>query len=96
MKQMIKPTNVSFNISSFLIGFLLALCLMLILGMTDIADTQKDPVGLYQACPAGELSVFVIDTQTGQTWRLGRTETYDYGTPYQRKSVRTSIMPTVK
>jgi hypothetical protein len=38
-------------------------------------------------------AVFVIDTQTGHTWSLSRTDTYDFGTPQARKSIRRSITP---
>jgi hypothetical protein len=76
-----------------LIGFLMALCVALALGAAS--GTGGGP-GPYQCCAADDLSVFVIDTQTGQTWRLGRTENYDFGTPFERKSLRKSITPMVE
>ncbi len=82
------------NISSIAIGSLLALCLFLTLG----AASGNDNRGKYECCPAGtdELAVFVIDTQTGQTWRLGRSSSYDFGTPQSPKSIRKSIQPIAK
>jgi hypothetical protein len=81
------------SLSSVVIGFLLALCLMLAVGAAS-----SDGLGRYQCCSAGssDISVFVIDTQTGRTWRLSRTDTYDLGTPQNRKSDRQSITPIVK
>lgn len=82
------------NISSIAIGFLLALCLFLTLG----AAGGNNNKGKYECCAAGtdELAVFVIDTETGQTWRLGRSSFYDFGTPQSPKSTRQSIQPIVK
>jgi hypothetical protein len=80
------------NFSGLAIGFLLALCLMLAIGATDGSD---DSPGQYQCCAAGDdsLAVFVVETSTGHTWRVSRTDNYDLGTPYARKSVRRSITP---
>jgi hypothetical protein len=82
------------NLSSVAIGFLLALCLFLTIG----AAVGNNNRGKYECCSAGtdELAVFVIDTQTGQTWRLGRNSSYDFGTPQSPKSTRQSIQPMVK
>ena len=96
---MVKPEircKWNINISSLLIGFLLAACLFLTLGADALTQTSSDSPGCYQACMASDLSLFVLDTQTGQVWRVGRTETYDYGTPWQRRSKRKAIMPTVE
>lgn len=86
--------NWNLNFNSLAIGFALALCLMLSIGAAE----SNDNTGQYQCCAAGgdDLAVFVIDTETGQTWRLGRTDMYDFGTPYQRKSIRRSITPMVE
>ena len=92
MKQTRQAHNRNVSFSSMLIGFLMALCLALALG----AASGSGGPGPYQCCAADDLSVFVIDTQSGQTWRLGRTENYDFGTPFERKSLRKSIMPMVE
>jgi len=84
------------NISSLAIGFLLAICLLLTLGSDVLTEAESDGPGPFQVCTAGDMSVFVLDSQTGQVWVIGRTDTYDYGTPWQRRSVRKSIMPTVE
>jgi len=83
------------NFSSLAIGFLLALCLTLAIGA---ANSYDDGPGRYQCCAAGndDLAVFVIDTQTGQTWRLSRIDTHYFGTPQARKSIRQSIIPMVE
>ncbi len=92
-KENMRKWNLDF--SSIAIGFLLALCLIFVVGAAGRNDNSK---GKYQCCAAGtdELAVFVIDTQTGQTWRLGRSSTYDFGTPQSPKSTRQSILPLVE
>ena len=82
------------SLSSVAIGFLLALSLILAVG----ASSKSNGPGKYQCCAAGgdSLAVFVIDTQTGQTWRLGRADTYDFGTPQSRRSAQRSVTPTVR
>ena len=84
--------NWNLNFGSLVIGFLLAFCLILAIGAAG-----SNP-GRYQCCAAGDdnLAVFVIDTETGQTWRLSRVDTYDFGTPQARKSIRGSITPMVE
>ncbi|MHC4430909.1 MAG: hypothetical protein ACYS14_02120 [Planctomycetota bacterium] len=84
--------NVDFN--SLAIGLLLGLCLMLAIGA---AAGNGDEPGQYQCCAAGDddLAVFVVETSTGHTWRLGRSDNYDLGTPYARKSLRQSVTPMV-
>jgi len=86
--------NRSADIKNLVIGFLLGVCLMLVIAA---AGSNHGDVGTYQCCAAGNdsLAVFVTDTRTGQTWRLGRTEAYDLGTPGSPKSVRRSITPYV-
>lgn len=86
--------NRNLNFTSLVIGFLLSLCLILTIGA--IRGYDNNP-GRYQCCAAGndDLAVFVIDTETGQTWRIGRTDMYNFGTPQTRKSVRQSITPIV-
>jgi len=82
------------NLSSLTIGFLLALCLLLAVGATKSYDNNSQR---YQCCAAGNepLAVFVIDTETGNTWRLSRNDMYDFGTPSQPRSIRRSIRPMV-
>ena len=83
--------NWNLNFGSMAIGFLLALCLILAIGAANSSD---DSPGRYQCCSSmADRALFVIDTQTGQTWSLSRTDTYDFGTPQARKSVRRSITP---
>jgi hypothetical protein len=83
------------GLKNLVIGFLLGLCVMLAIAA---ASSNNNNSGTYQCCAAGDDStaVFVIDTRTGQTWRLSRSDHYDYGTPQQRNSVRSSIVPQVK
>ncbi len=80
-------------VKNLIIGFLIGLCLMLAIA----AASSNDTTSRYQCCSSGDdnFSVFIIDTVTGQTWRLGRTDYYDYGTPKVPKSVRRSIAPLV-
>ena len=84
------------NISSVIIGFLLATCLILTLGANNPTQNASDGPGPFQVSSAGDLSMCILDTQTGQAWLVGRTETYDYGTPWQRRSVRKSVLATVE
>jgi len=90
-KQLIRR---NLNLSSLVIGFLLALCLLLVVGAAGGNDGGSKR---YQCSAAGnsDLAVFVIDTETGHTWRLSRTDMYDFGTPSQPRSVRRSISPKV-
>ena len=71
------------SLKNIAIGFLLGVCLML--GMGANGGNSR-----YQSCAAGDDSsaVFVTDTQTGHTWRLGRKDTLDFGTPHERRSER--------
>lgn len=95
MEDKKKASNRNLNFNSVAIGFLLALCLILAIGASGGNSTGH---GKYQCCAAGNDSsaVFVIDTQTGQTWRMSRTDTYDFGTPQSRRSVQRSITPTTQ
>ncbi len=82
------------NLRSLAIGFLLALCLLLVVGAAVSYDNNSQR---YQCCAAGDeqLAVFVIDTETGHTWRLSRNDMYDFGTPSEPRSIRRSIRPMV-
>jgi hypothetical protein len=94
MEHKKQPHSPNINFANLVIGFLLGLCLMMAIGA---ASENDDSPGQYQCCAAGDYSdaVFVLDTQTGQTWRLSRTDSYDFGTPELRKSIRRSITPMV-
>ena len=87
-------TRWNLDLSSLAIGFLLAICLMLVIGAAGSYDNNSQR---YQCCAAGDeqLAVFVIDTETGHTWRLSRNDTYDFGTPSEPRSIRRSIRPMV-
>ncbi|MBN2136821.1 MAG: hypothetical protein JW720_03360 [Sedimentisphaerales bacterium] len=89
MEQHKKRYEIHF--SSLVIGFLLALCLTLALG----AMGSSDSTGPYRCSAAGDLSAFVIDTQTGQVWQVSRTDNTDFGTPLNRKSSRRSVTPMI-
>ena len=80
------------GIKNLVIGFLLGVCLMLAVAAVSSTD---DDIGAYQCCAAGDdpLAVCVVDTRTGQAWRLGRTDAYDFGTPDNPRSVRRSVTP---
>ena len=82
------------NVNSLAIGFLVALCLLLVVGASKSYDNNSQR---YQCCAAGNepLAVFVIDTETVNTWRLGRNDMYDFGTPSQPRSIRRSIRPMI-
>ena len=83
--------NRKVNVKNLVIGFLLGLALMLVIGSNGSG-------GKYQCSAAGDdpSAVFVIDTQTGQTWKLGRKETLNYGTPQARMSERAREKTTRK
>lgn len=82
------------DFSSVVIGFLLAFCLLLAFGAANRDNNNRR----YECCAAGtdELAVFVIDTQTGHAWRLGRGSFYDFGTPQSPISSRKSIQNILK
>jgi hypothetical protein len=76
------------NFSSMIIGFLLAACLALALGA---ASTRSG--GPYQISANSDLSAYVIDTRTGEAWQISRGDNIEFGTPFDRKSRRTSVTP---
>ncbi len=81
------------DIKSFAIGFLLSVTIALLLASSN-SDGDS---GRYRCCESSgdPLAVFVVDSFTGHTWRLDRAGTIDYGMPYKRASLRTSITPKV-
>ncbi len=87
-----QTTEKSTSRKTLVIGLLLGLCIMLLLGATE------GRIGPYQCCAAGnnDVAVFVIDTRDGHTWRLGKSDFSDFGTPDKPISERTSIVPRVK
>jgi hypothetical protein len=84
----------STGLRNLMIGFLLGVCLTLTVAATSDSDDSQGP---YLCCPAGEdpVSVFVVDTKTGHTWRLSRADFYDFGTPQAPKSLRRNVTPLV-
>ena len=91
MEQKKQRQNWNVNFNNMAIGFLLALCLVLALGAATGGESQ----GPYQCSSGNDKAVFVIDTRTGQTWQLSRSDTFDLGTPFDRMSLRLSITPMV-
>ncbi|MBN2272285.1 MAG: hypothetical protein JXN61_16865 [Sedimentisphaerales bacterium] len=75
------------HLGSVVIGFLLALCLVLAVGAATGGDA-----GPYRVSAGGDVA-FVLDTQTGHVWQVSRTDHVDLGTPFERKSLRKSITP---
>lgn len=90
MKRKMEPFKGSIDFKSLVIGLLLGLCITLVLGASNYNDN-----GQYQ-CSAGGSQVFVIDTQTGQTWALDHSSTTDFGTPQNRKSQKSFTTPISK
>ncbi|MGD0785471.1 MAG: hypothetical protein ABR969_06635 [Sedimentisphaerales bacterium] len=90
MEHKIEQRRGSIDFKSLVIGLLLGLCITLVLGASNNNDNGK-----YQ-CSAGQGQVFIIDTQTGQTWGLDNSSTTDFGTPQNRKSQKSFITPISK
>ncbi len=67
------------DVKSMLIGFVFALCLLMVFG----AATKDDgPVGRYQIEFAGGEKCFIIDTCTGRVWyRLNNAQGVPFGCP---------------
>ena len=78
MKQQIRKIA---NLKTLAMGFVLGICVMLLTGAG--ANDQ----GPYQCCQAGEndSTVFIVDTRDGHSWRMGRYEYVDMGTPLSPK-----------
>ena len=98
MQEKRRANSLGLNLTSIIVGLLLGISLTLSIAATiDQQDPPGGP-GPYMCCAAGgdDLAVFVIDTQTGQTWRLSRTDHIDFGTPGERKSLRKSITPMLE
>jgi len=80
------------GLKNIAMGFILGICVMLLTG------AGANDIGPYKCCTAGanDAAVFVVDTRDGHTWRLGRSDFYDFGTPDRPISERTSTVPRVK
>ena len=91
MKEEKQTFTWNVNLSSVIIGFLLALCLTLALGASGSGSE-----GPYRISAASEMGAYVIDTETGHTWMVSRTDQIDLGTPFDRVSRRRSIIPMVE
>ena len=76
------------DLRSLVIGLLLGSCLILVSGYSGNSAN-----GRYQCSASAGLWVFIIDTQTGQTWKLDDSATADFGTPQNRKSQQSYISP---
>ncbi len=87
MEHKIEQRNRNIEFKSLIIGLLLGLCITLVMGFSNDSDN-----GRYQ-CSADQNQVFIIDTQTGQTWILDNSSTTDLGTPQNRKSQKSFITP---
>jgi hypothetical protein len=94
MQNKEQTSQICADLKNLIIGFLLGLCIMFAIAA---ASNNYSP-GRYQCCHSGDdsLAVFVIDTETGQTWRLSRSDNYDFGTPNARKSIRRNVVPLVE
>jgi hypothetical protein len=87
MEHRIEQRNRNIDFKSLVIGLLLGLCITLVSG------ASKDGGNGRYDCSADQDQVFIIDTQTGQTWRLDKSSTTDFGTPQNRKSEKTYVTP---
>ncbi len=76
MKDLLKKIDVK----SLLIGFLAGLCILLFLGQNNYSTGRFQCTSVSQDFRA----VFVLDSVTGQVWRLDPQNTLDFGTPYDR------------
>jgi hypothetical protein len=92
MEQTKQQHKWNLNFKDLLIGFLVGLCLTLLVAATS---SDEGP-GRYRCAAMGDDSVFIVDSQTGQTWRLGRGENCDYGTPINRKSICRTLIPMIE
>ena len=88
MEKKERKSGWNINFSSMIIGFLLAACLALALGA---ASARSE--GSYQISANSDLSAFIIDTKTGETWQISRGNNIEFGTPFDRKSRRTNVTP---
>lgn len=75
------------DFKSLIIGLLIGVCALLVSGQYDHNENTD---GRFMCCAAGSdpYGVFIVDTQTGQTWRLDNKSTIYYGAPENRQSSR--------
>ena len=58
---------------NLLIGFLLATCLILTIGATNVRDVGNSDNGRYEIHQEREgVWCYLLDTQTGELWRVGK------------------------
>ena len=79
------------DLKSMVIGFLLAACLALAMGAASGGQE-----GTYQVSANSDLSAYIVDTRTGECWQVSRSDNIELGTPFERKSRRTSITAYVE
>ena len=66
------------DLKNVLIGFLLATCLFVIIGATNVRDVGNSDNGRYEiyqknGTPRG--NTHLLDTQTGEVWKIDREKT---------------------
>lgn len=86
----LKRSEVDFK--SVAIGVMLCITVALLLAATNNGEND---LKRYRCCGASgdPQAVFVVDAYSGHTWRFDRSGTIDYGTPFERESLRTSVTP---
>ena len=60
---------------NLLIGFLLATCLILTIGATNVRDVGNSDNGRYEISSPSSNNKgydYLLDTQTGEAWRIGK------------------------
>jgi|GEM_PF-2958103 len=73
----------AFDIKSLLIGFLLALCITMALGLRN----QSNENGRYQILAGINDGATLYEPQTGHVWFVGRDIWIDCGTPENPKAI---------
>ena len=61
----------------------------------DVLGARGDNLGPFQgvSAVANDVAIFIVDTRDRHAWRLGRTDFFDFGTPENPISERTSTNP---
>lgn len=86
-----RKSGLNIDLKSMVIGFLLAACLALAMGAAGGGQE-----GTYQISANSDLSAYVVDTRTGECWQISRGDNVEFGTPFNRKSRRTTITAYVE